>query len=103
MGPILASIEQSLSPPRQRVPHPRPALARISDKADNKLKRVLSPQARAARREKQAADGRAAIARVELTLIRNRAFVARVEKPWDAYSHMRSEAGYQAALAALTR
>ena len=64
--------------------------------------RALSPQALADRREKQAAIGRALVEKVELRLIDNPAFV-KVEKPIDLYSHMRSDRGYQDAVAALTR
>ena len=48
-------------------------------------RRVLSL---AERREKQA-EGREIVAKVELTLIRNRAFV-KVEKPWDLFHHLRT-------------
>lgn len=63
----------------------------------------LSPQALAERREKQAAAGRAAIAKVELKLIDNPAFVAKAEKPFDPYAHLRTERGYHDAIAALSR
>jgi len=66
-------------------------------------KAISSPQALAEHREKQAAAGPAAIAAVELALINNPRFVARVEKPADLYAHMRSDKGYQDALAALSR
>jgi hypothetical protein len=64
---------------------------------------ALSPQALAERREKQSAAGQAFIAKVELTLIANRVFVAKAEKPFDPYSHMRTERGYHDAIAALSR
>ena len=68
---------------------------------------IAERQARAAmtpdeRREKQTAIGLAAVAKVELTLVANPAFV-KVEKPVDMYAHMRTERGLSDALAALTR
>jgi hypothetical protein len=66
-------------------------------------KAILSPQALAEHREKRAAIGRAAIAKLELTLIDNPGFVAKVEKPGDLYGHMSSEKGYFDAIAALSR
>ena len=54
------------------------------------------------RREKQAAIGRSVIAKVELALIDNPAFV-KVEKPIDLHSHMRSDKSFHDAVAALTR
>jgi hypothetical protein len=56
----------------------------------------------AERREKFAAQGRATIAKIELTLIENPAFV-KAEKPFDPYSHLRSDKGYLDAIAALSR
>ena len=44
----------------------------------------------------------AVVAKVELTLIDNPAFV-KVEKPFDPYAHMRSDKGYFDAIAALSR
>jgi DNA-binding CsgD family transcriptional regulator len=61
----------------------------------------LSAQARTERLK--AVMGRAAIAKFELTLIDNPAFVAPVEPEPDVYAHMRSERSLSDALAALTR
>jgi DNA-binding CsgD family transcriptional regulator len=68
----------------------------------HKGRRILSPQALAERREKQAAIGLALVAKVELRLIDNPAFV-KVEKAIDLYSHMRSDKSFHDAMAALTR
>jgi hypothetical protein len=72
-------------------------------RARSERERVVSGQALAERREKQAAAGRAAIAKVELRLVAKPAFVAREKPADDLYAHMRTEAGYHAAIAALSR
>lgn len=64
--------------------------------------RTVSGKALAELREKQAAIGQALVAKVELALVDNPAFV-KVEKAIDLYSHMRSDRSFQDAMAALTR
>lgn len=78
------------------------------ERAAMQLERTKEAVARAEmtaaeRRERQAAAARAAIAKVELTLIDNPAFVAKVEKPADLYAHLRSEEGLSRALLGLSR
>lgn len=68
----------------------------------DKPRTVFSAKALAELREKQAAIGLALVAKVELALIDNPAFV-KVEKPIDLYSHMRSDKSFHDAVAALTR
>lgn len=78
-------------------------IASAERRVEQQRRDTLSPQALAEHREKRAAAGRAAIAKVDLALIDNPAFVAKVEKPWDAYAHMRTDKGLRDAIAALTR
>lgn len=138
-------------------PKPRSSEAKQCGQADgaatkrarSERERVVSGHALAERRERQAAIGRATIAKVEAQQARvrrqgphshasvmgttkgfihsidgvesvdvpelpperfrpvvasdNPAFVTRVEKPWDPYSHLRTERGYHDAIAALSR
>lgn len=92
-------------------PKPRSSEAKQRGQADgaatkrarSERERVVSGQALAERRERQAAAGREAIAKVDLTLINNRVFVAKAEKPPDLYAHLRTERGYHDAIAALSR
>ena len=68
----------------------------------DKPRTVFSAKALAELREKQATIGLALVAKVELALIDNPAFV-KVEKAIDLYSHMRSDKSFHDAVAALTR
>jgi hypothetical protein len=72
-------------------------------RARSEQQRVVSGQALAERRERQAAAGREAITKVELRLVANPAFVAREKPADDLYAHMRTDAGYHDTIAALSR
>ena len=93
---LAASLKQQADAERAAVP--KIAVAR----GQGNKRAPLSGQALADRAAKNMAVQRAAIARVELTLIDNPAFV-KVEREPDFYAHMRTDRGLSDALAALTR